>query len=194
MISAVVLAAGKAERFRANKLLFPVNDETILENVVKNLLKSKVDEIIVVVGFYARELREKLIRSTVKIVYNPKYEEGMSSSFIEGLRNVDRRSKATLLVLGDQPFISSRIIDEIIKVYQERRPLIVSPVYGGKKGHPVLFDRVLYDEIINLGKNQVIRDVIHRHIDSMALVKADKWTAKDVDTWEEYIELIKQRT
>jgi len=66
------------------------------------------------------------------------------------------------------------------------RSLIVSPVFKGKKGHPMLFSKELFVEILSLEKNESIRDIIHKHGDSLLTINGDKWTLTDIDTPEDF--------
>ncbi len=192
MISAIVLAAGKSERMGKNKLLLEINGETMIEHVIKALQESKVEEIIAVVGFYAEELTKILKKYNVKVVFNKDYEKGMTSSFKKGVENLSRECEAFFLVLGDQPFIKKEIINKLIERYRERRALIVSPIYKGKKGHPVLFDKKLKKEILSLKEEEVVRDIIHRHVDDVLLVEAPMNVIMDIDTKEDYERIVKK--
>ncbi|MCK4953270.1 hypothetical protein KAS14_05760, partial [Candidatus Bathyarchaeota archaeon] len=64
---------------------------------------------------------------------------------------------------------------------------IVSPIHKGKRGHPVLFSKELFDEILSLRKNMMIREVIHRHSDLLLTIKADRWTTMDIDTPKDFM-------
>ena len=55
-IKCVVLAAGKSKRMGKPKLLLPLGQGTILEQTIDNFLNSKVNEVIVVVGYRAKEV------------------------------------------------------------------------------------------------------------------------------------------
>ena len=189
MIAAIVLAAGMSRRMGKPKLLLKLNGETIIEHIVKELQQSDVDSIVVVLGHNPQQLMDLLSNYSVKIVLNKNYKEGMTSSFKTGLREVKDTADAALLVLGDQPFISHRLINKLIAAYKESQGTkIVSPIYQGKKGHPVLFDKSLFDEILALPPDKYIRDVIHNHYTEIVTVPWDKGIILDVDTPEDYIE------
>ena len=105
MISAIVLAAGEARRMGQVKLLLPWKGRTILEHVLGNLLQSRVDEVILVLGHEADRFLGKISEPKIKIVLNPAYGEGMSSSLRKGLMVMGEKAEAFLVVLGDQPGI-----------------------------------------------------------------------------------------
>lgn len=188
-VVAIVLAAGKSERMGKNKLLLKLRGKTLIELVLEALEASKVDEIVVVLGHKPWEIGD-VIKSRVnlvRMVVNERYEEGMTSSFKTGIRHVEN-ADAAFLVLGDQVILDPKFLDAMIEQMEENqgRALIVSPVFKGKKGHPVLFSKELFVEILSLEKNESMRDIIHRHGDSLLTIRGDEWTVMDIDTHENF--------
>ncbi len=131
MISAIVLAAGEARRMGQNKMLLLCGEKTLLGHVLDQLLHSRVKEIILVLGHEAEQIRQKISVQGIKIVVNPAYREGMSSSLRQGLSIVDKEAEAFLVVLGDQPGIRRETINQLIEAFHNSRPRkkIVLPVY-----------------------------------------------------------------
>lgn len=184
-LAAVVLAAGKSERMGKNKLLLEVAGRTILDRLLDALDASKVDEVIIVLGHRPEELSPIAAAHGAQIVLNPSYEEGMTSSFKAGIRCVS--ADAAFLVLGDQLGLEAELLDRMaaeIEAYPEA--LIVSPIHQGRRGHPVLFSRALFPEILNLGPEETVRDVVLRHEAAHRLVEGNSWCVLDIDTPEEY--------
>lgn len=181
MIGAVILAAGESRRMGKNKLLLKIRGQRVIEWVV-DPFKSVADSIIVVLGHRPESLIPTLKELGVRWTVNPNYEEGMVSSFKEGLREI-RGCGAAFLALGDQPFVNRGFLRQAIEAWRDGARM-VSPVHKGKKGHPVLFDRSLFDEILSLQRHEFIRDVIHRHSDKHHLVEAGEWAITDLDTPE----------
>jgi len=165
------------------KLLLRIEGKRMIEWVVDSF-KGVVDELIVVLGHNPESLIPTLEELGTRWVVNENYREGMASSFKKGLEQL-KNCDAVFLALGDQPFVDKSFLKKAIDIWRKRKARIVSPVYKGKKGHPVLFDRSLFGEILSLGRQEMIRDVIHRHADERHLVKADKWSIMDTDTPED---------
>ncbi len=188
-IAAIVLAAGKSERMGKNKLLLKINETTLIEQIIQAIKKTKISEIIVVLGYKPEKIIEIISQrfSHVKTVINEEYEAGMTSSFKKGVQHA-LDSDAVMLFLGDQPVLNSRLINVMINKFQERKNEvdIVSPIYKGKKGHPVLFSSRLFKEILSLEDAGIIRDVVHRHSDKHLLVEGEKWNIVDVDTYSDF--------
>lgn len=189
MIGAVILAAGESRRMGEPKLLLRIRGKPMIERVIDSF-GDVVDGLIVVLGHKPENLIPVLERLKKRWVVNKKYREGMVSSFKKGLREL-RDCGAVFLALGDQPFVNRDFLKQAIETWKNGAR-IVSPVHRGKKGHPVLFDRSLFDEILSLRKHEMIRDVIHRHSDEHHLVEAGKWAIIDLDT-PESLQGIRQR-
>lgn len=186
MIAAVVLAAGRSERMGRNKLKQILNGKTLIDHVLDALEESKIAQIVVVVGDKSDEIRSILEKrsSRVETVLNENYERGMTSSFKKGLERA-RGADAAFLILGDELILEQTFLDKAIDLMQREKPLIVCPIHNGKKGHPLLFSRILFEEILSLKENEIIRDIVHRHISRVLTVNSADWTLMDIDRPED---------
>jgi molybdenum cofactor cytidylyltransferase len=181
MIGAVVLAAGESKRMGEPKLLVEIRGKPMVEWVIDSF-KRAVEDIVVVLGHRPEVVRPAIEKLGARWVVNENYAEGMVSSFKRGLDEL-KHCDAVFLALGDQPFVDRDFLLKAIDAWRGGAK-IVSPVHKGKKGHPVLFDRSLFDEILFLEKQEMIRDVIHRHESEHHLVEAGEWAIIDIDTPE----------
>ena len=190
MISAIILAAGEAKRMGAisgGKQLLPLGNSTILEKTIDNIVASDVDETIVVLGYKAQEIRSKIVHKPVKIVVNTNYREGMSTTIIAGLNAVEARIDDILLVLADQPFIDSRVINRLLAERKNHDKGIVIPSYRGKRGHPVIISLSYKNELLSIKGDVGAREIISRHPDDVLEVEVDSPEITiDIDTQEEY--------
>ena len=100
------------------KQLLPLGESTIVETVVDNMLGAKFDEVIVVVGHSAAEIQKQLGTRPIKTVFNPNYRDGMLTSAQTGIR-AREASDAFALMLVDQPFITSALINQVVEAYQQ---------------------------------------------------------------------------
>ncbi len=187
MVSAIFLAAGEAKRMGKPKLLLPFNNSTILEQAVDNLLNSRVDEVIVVVGNRAQEMIEKLAKRPVKIAVNPAYREGMSTSIARGLNLVDKKTLAVMLVLADQPLIDKETINKLIDTFLSHDKGIAIPAYQGRRGHPIIFSAKYKEELRELKGDVGGRQIIRNHPDDVLEVTVDSPSITiDIDTIDNY--------
>ncbi len=186
-VSAIVLAAGQATRMGGQKLLLPLGERSLVERVADAALGAKVFETIVVVGHEAEAVRAALGDRPVRIVLNPGYAAGLSTSLQAGIRAVRPDCEAVVFLLGDQPFATSALVDRLIEVFADAQAWIVRPSVGGRPGHPVLMGRDLFAEILEQQGDVGGREISERHRDRQILVPLDdERLAVDVDTEEDY--------
>ena len=123
----------------------------------------------------------------VKVVKNPYYKRGMSTSIRRGLQAIDPSSQGILIALGDQPLIKTRTINALIHAFVQRRGTIVVPSFRGKQGHPVIFHRRYLKELLKLKGDVGGRSIIEKHPEEVWLVSIkSEGVTKDIDTWKDY--------
>jgi molybdenum cofactor cytidylyltransferase len=187
-ISAVLLAAGQSKRLGTNKLLLDIGGETVLDRAVKALLQSRVDEVLVVVGFEAGRMSRRLRGKPVRLVLNRHHQEGMASSLRAGITHTARSTHGVVIGLADQPWLTSDTINRLVDAYRETSKGIVCPTYGGMRGHPVIFNMKRYREtLLSLRGDIGGRSVVGAHQDDLLEVPVDSpGVIRDIDFWEDY--------
>jgi molybdenum cofactor cytidylyltransferase len=189
IVGAVVLAAGKSERMGDNKLFLSLNGKTLLDNILDAVTAAGISVQVIVLGHEPELVNDALKPRlpTLKITVNDDYKQGMTSSFQTGLRLLPHVD-ATFLVLGDELIFDPNLLKLMIHKMENSldKALIISPIHNGKKGHPLLFHRQLFPEILNLKNNRTIRDIVHLHADRLLTIEASQWTILDIDTPEDY--------
>lgn len=197
MISAVILSAGESSRMGRPKALLPIDGVRFIERIVATLKSTRVDEIIAVLGHNAEEMRQKVSDLPVKIVVNPDYKQGQLSSLIAAIRSIEsgenhHRVDAILVHLVDHPYINVDLVNLMIDRFSETKQLIVVPRYRGRRGHPVIFSRALFAELLAAPLDQGAKAVVHAHRDqTLEIDTEDEGVAIDIDTPEEYRKHIK---
>jgi molybdenum cofactor cytidylyltransferase len=177
--AAVVVAAGEARRFGAQKLVMPFGGSTVIGSVVAALEAVAVTPIIVVVGGDAG-VSTALRGSSALLVRNPDPTRGMLSSLQVGVARF-------LIALGDQPRLTAAGLAPLLRAHAARGKGIARPIYRGKRGHPVVFTGRYRQAILSLAETQTLRDVIHAHLEDCLEVECDSDAfVRDIDTQEEY--------
>ncbi len=194
MICAMILAAGESRRMGAPKLLLPLGEKTIIETVVDEILRSKADQTLVVLGAEREKIKSKIANRPVMIVVNPRFQEGMLSSIQVGFDALPRKTEAVVICLGDQPFIPSSVMDKLIEAFQNTRRGIILPVYKKKRGHPSLIDIKYRQEVKKLSPDIGLRALVHDHPQDLLEVKVDTpHILKDIDKPEDYMRELKKK-
>jgi molybdenum cofactor cytidylyltransferase len=188
MISAILLAAGESKRMGRPKLLLAWGECTIIEKSVDTLLASKINELIVVLGYQARAISRRLGVRRLKAVINRHYRMGMSTSIQRGLEQVSPTSDAVLIALADQPFIETDLINHLIDIYRGNPHGIVLPSYEGKRGHPVIVNRFRYqEEMETLTGDMGCKPILNHHPEDILEVEVEsEGVVADIDSWDEY--------
>jgi len=188
MLSLIVLAAGKSTRMRGrNKLLVKVESRPIIRGVVEAGLKSKVDEVIVVLGWEADKIQKALDDLPCRFVVNKDYEKGQSSSVKAGLREVGGATQAILILPGDVAMIDASSINLVINEYARRKHPIIVAAHKSRPGHPILLDRQLFKEIEQIDEQSFgLKAVVKKHEGTVRFVEAGSSNVlRDVDTPED---------
>ncbi|MBI2184629.1 MAG: nucleotidyltransferase family protein [Thaumarchaeota archaeon] len=188
MIGVVILAAGLSTRFGRNKLLEKVKGIPMIRKVVSEALDSKADEVVVVLGHQAVEVRKALEGLSCKFTDNRSYLEGQSSSVKAGVRELADRVEAAMILPGDAALVNRGAINKVIDSYLKNKGHIVTASHSGKAGHPILFDKALFPEIMQINeKTQGLKAVITSHKENVRKVEADsEGVLHDIDTWEDF--------
>ena len=186
-ISGILLAAGLSTRMGEPKQLLPFGESTIVETVVDSMLGAKFDEVIVVVGHCASEIQEQLGTRPIRTVFNADYREGMLTSAQTGVRAL-KASDAFALMLVDQPFITSTLIDQVVDAYRQTESGIALPSYNYKRGHPVIFDRKYTSDILALtSESGGVRTLFKKYGNDIHYVPVDTdRVLRDIDYREDY--------
>jgi len=194
MIIAVILSAGESSRMGRSKALLPIDGETFIERIVGALARSRVGKIIVVLGHDADELRRQIEGLPVEIRVNPNYQLGQLSSLQAAVRGLeaDPQCDGILVHLVDHPYIDGALVDLMIERFHASKKLIVVPRYHGKRGHPVIFSRALFAELLNAPLDQGAKAVVNAHRDETLEIETDDpGIAVDIDTPELYRQHVK---
>jgi molybdenum cofactor cytidylyltransferase len=186
-----------------HKLFLPLGERPVLIHVLEAVLPALARPIVLVLGHQAIQaralLRPYLHMPDLQIIENPSYQQGMSTSLRAGLQALIGSHEYTaqehiggaIILLGDQPLITTSIIDDLIATWQTGGKRIVAPLYNGKRGNPVLFSADLFLELADVTGDEGGRRVIERYREEIATVEVEDAQASfDVDTWEAYQQVI----
>jgi len=192
MIAAIVLSAGESRRMGTSKALLPIKGKPFIEQIIDHLQASKVGKIIVVLGYNPEEIQGKIHHLNVTALVNKDYSRGQLSSLVTALRSLGTEKSrekidGVLVHLVDHPFLDPSLINEMIDQFYTSKKLIVVPSYRGKRGHPVIFSRVLFSEFLNAPLDQGAKPVVHAHrSETLEIPTEDEGVVIDLDTPEEY--------
>ncbi len=141
---------------------------------------------IVVTGHQRDKIEAALEGLNVRLVHNPNFAEGLSTSVKAGLAAVPEAVDGAIVCLGDMPQVTAALIDKLVAAFDpERSALVVVPVIDGKRGNPVVWSRRFFPELAALEGDVGARHLIGRYPEAVAEVPlSDTAALIDVDTPE----------
>src|SRR5438046_2066554 len=194
MIAAVVLSAGESSRMGRPKALLPIEGETFIGRIVASLKQAQVGKIIVVLGHNSDLLAAAIRPLAVDILINTNYKLGQLSSLQVAVRKLlpDADCDGMLVHLVDHPYIDASLVDRMIQQLYESKKDIVVPRCRGKRGHPVLFSRALFGELLDAPMDQGAKAVVNAHGNGTLEIETnEKGVTVDIDTPELYRQHVK---
>lgn len=195
-VAGILLLAGCSSRMGFPKPLLPFGDQTLISLLLSPIVSSDLTRIIIVLGHKAREIEKEIKKnrwdSKITLLRNPDFKKGMSTSLIRGISRVEPQTSGIMVLLGDQPFLTTGVINKLIKTFRTGSAPIVMPLYGRSPGHPVIFRSSLIPELIGLTGDRGGRDVVRKYQDQVQTIPIrPQRIGKDMDTWEEYLKAVK---
>jgi molybdenum cofactor cytidylyltransferase len=194
MIAAVVLSAGESSRMGRPKALLPIEGETFIERIVTALRQAGLEKILVVLGHNAEMLAQRIAHLPVTVLGNVDYRKGQLSSLQVAVRHLqgDEGCHGILMHLVDHPYIDAGLVKLLVQRFEASGKLIVVPRFRGKRGHPVIFARSLFEELLQAPLDQGAKAVVNAHRGETLEVDAnDEGVTLDIDTPELYRQHVK---
>lgn len=191
----VVLAAGSSMRMGMSKQLLEVGGRPMLEVIVANACASRLDEVVVVLGAGASQIRAVVDFFRAHVLVNPYHETGMASSLRAGISSLGDDVDRAVIILGDQPDISSRLLNALLDV-QERSGLPAAALsFDGLLHPPVVLARELWPDLMTLEGDVGCRALIRQRPEMVATLPGGGGHRHpvDVDTPQDYERLVHQR-
>ncbi len=192
-IAAIVLAAGQSRRMGGrNKLLMAVDGVALVRRTVNAILAAPVSELVVVTGHEPEKIAAALQGLKVRIVHNPRYAEGLSTSLKTGLDALGAAADGAVICLGDMPDIAAKHVGPLVAGFDpEAGREIGVPTHRGKRGNPVLWGRRFFQEMHEISGDVGARHLIGANESLVYEVEfEDTGMLMDLDTpgqWDDYL-------
>ena len=192
MIRAIVLAAGASSRMGQAKAALPLGTtgDTVVARVVRTLLTAGLPSVTVVAGAHIDAVRAAMpaFEPRARVVEHLGWAQGQLSSLLAGLAAVDDpQLEAILVTLVDVPLVRPESVAAIVHAWRQARAPIVRPVDGKRHGHPVVFDRTVFDDLRHADQQVGAKAVFATHASRRLDVPIkDAGAFVDMDTPDDY--------
>ncbi len=188
-LAAIVLAAGRSERFGIeNKLLADIGGDSLIRNVVREVIGSGMAEVIVVTGCDEVRIAATLAGLPARLVYNGNWRSGMGTSIAAGVAALCGNIEGAFVVPGDMPRLTSSLLVRLARAFEEgdRRVVVFPVTAGGDQRNPILWPRCLFEKLMTLSGPQGAKGLLQSPgVVRIAVPIEDEATLEDIDTFDD---------
>ena len=182
MLAVAILAAGESRRMGTPKALLDFRGKTFLQHLIDVTQHPRVGLLRVVLGAKADDIRARIAVNPDAIVINEHWQRGQLSSIQTAIRSLpEGATEGVLLCPVDHPVISHDVIAQLIAAFESTQKPVVIPTYQGRRGHPVIFRALLYDELLAASPDIGARQVVWAHANDIEEVPAGEGVILNLD-------------
>jgi molybdenum cofactor cytidylyltransferase len=170
------------------KQLLPLHGRPLLEAALAAACDSRLDEVVVVLGAHADEIRQSVRLGRARVVINPHHLQGLSTSLRAGIASLDARVDRAMVILGDQPAIDAALVNRLLETQAASGLPAAALSFDGLLHPPVVLARELWGDIAALEGDTGLRALIRAHPELVAPVEAERPGGHpiDIDTREDF--------
>ena len=187
-IGIVTLAAGASSRLGQPKQLLVMNSTTLIRTSAEVAVNTGFGPVVVVLGAHKQKIQAEMKNLPVAVIENDAWQEGMGTSVKAGMKallSLNPNDKAVILLLCDQPFVTTSLLQNLAKEYQDSGKPIIASRYGKTLGVPALFDQQFFPLLTSLQGDEGARKIIRQHIDTVHVMPFEEGKY-DIDTIEDF--------
>lgn len=187
-IGIIILAAGESKRMGSPKQILNVEGKSLIRRTSQVALATGHAPVVLVLGANKPQIVPEIADLPLTIIDNPMWHQGLSASVkmgMAGLWMTDKNMDAVLILVCDQPYLNVELLNKMIEVYSTKKPNLVACRYGDEVGVPVLFDKSLFGELLNLTGDKGAKPVLMNHLDEAHIIDFELGEI-DLDTPEDY--------
>jgi molybdenum cofactor cytidylyltransferase len=184
----IILAAGQSSRLGEPKQLLKYKNKTLLQHAIDTAKQTLIETIIVVLGSNADTILKEIETSAIHVVKNDNWQSGMASAIrcgIQASQTLDATIDAAILMVCDQPFVTSDLLNNLIEKQKETGKPIIASQYGDASGVPAFFHQRLFAELMDLKGDTGAKKIMMQHSDLLVTVSFPKGSI-DIDTIDDY--------
>jgi len=182
-IAILILAAGSSSRMGKAKQLLPFKHTTLLGWAIEQAQATNAENIICVLGANVEKIEKSILKYNVRTVLNTDYLNGLSASIVKGIKEL-KKEDAVLIILADQPNITSEYLNKLLEKYRKTPSKIIASNYNGFPGVPAIFPKKYYPELLNLRGDMGAKEFLNNLVQEIVIEEAID--LHDIDFPEDY--------
>lgn len=179
------MAAGGSRRLNSPKQLLKWQGDYLINHIVGTVSASKIDAVTIILGSNRDTIQPLINEQKVKFIENPCWESGLSSSIKCGVASLEDGVEGVFIILVDQPFITSDLLDEMITIFESTNAEIIAPRVGQRQCNPVLFRKSIFPELMQISGDKGAKSLLNIHGVEW-LDWHDRNLLLDIDSEEDY--------
>lgn len=190
----IILTAGESRRMGRDKALLPLGHENFLKRLIQIIL-PEVSPLVIVLGHHADDIARHIpADERIVVLRNPDHSRGQLSSIQIAIEYLKAQPvDAALLSLVDHPAVTPKVVRALLQRCRETRAPILIPTCNGRRGHPVIFGRAVFQELLDAPLDQGARFVVHQHANEIEFVETgEEGILLDIDYPADYDALLKR--
>lgn len=182
-VSILILAAGNSNRLGQAKQMLQRGNETMIQYIYQECIKSQIGPVYIITGAYHEAIEKEI--PDAKIIFNPNWEEGMSTSISCGIKNIEHKKlSGVIIVLSDQVYFNKSVLTKISAVALSKSPKIINCTYQEGMGPPTYFDKSLFPVLAQLSGDEGAKSIVRKYISESIAISFPKGHF-DLDTPED---------
>jgi molybdenum cofactor cytidylyltransferase len=187
-IGVIILAAGASSRLGHPKQLLTFAGKSLLQQMIQVAEGAAAGSVFVVLGAHEDKIRSSIGNTSAHVIINEHWQEGMASSIrcgINALLQMNPQTEGALMMLCDQPLVTSALLNELIAVHMQTANAIVASSYGGTIGVPAFFSKRIFSGLLKITGDVGARAIIRQHQKDVAVVEFPDGSM-DIDTADDF--------
>lgn len=181
-VAGLVLAAGLSRRLGSNKLLAELDGEPLVRRTTRRAIDAGLDPVLVVVGHERERTEGALDGLRCRTVFNPRYAaDGKNGSLKAGISAVPDDAAAAMVILADMPRVETTMMEALVRRYRAGRARLVVSRYGEVTAPPMLYDRALFGELLEMQGEGCGKRVVRSHLGEAEILDWPEAALRDLD-------------
>ncbi len=192
-LTPVILAAGDSTRMGYPKALLPFGERTFVTQILDIVKGVSLHPPCLILGRHAPAIEPIIADQGCIVLINPDPEKGQLSSIQLAVGHFQPSCGGCLIWPVDQPAVSMTLVQDLVRLFCRSEPALAMPLCRQKRGHPAIFHRRLFDELLAEPTGKGLKELVYRHQHETALLETDEVaTIEDIDTPADFMKLTGQ--
>ena len=169
------------------KAMLDAGGRTFLERVIQALRDGGCARVLVALPTPKGPVAANAGEAGALVVTNPSPEDGPIGSLRAALHTLDPAVEGVAYCPVDYPLLQADTVRSLLTEFRSSQTPLALPTFRDKRGHPVVFRRTIFQELLDDDLPRGAKTVVYRHLDVATLVPVeDEGSVIDIDDLTDY--------